>query len=285
MVVGHDDEYLQKTTGTEGAVSGNDLIVTISIMASNLMVGTYQVLSRSLFFVNQYFSGVGACYVIYYNSSRKLIMLQNDGNNVVSPNGQTYLTTTPRASQVAANSQCSMDLGQITYTDPGTNDVTLHFPMTFFPAFQTAGPQQKGVYSYPIDRASQAAGTSPVGTWTVAPAPPPPDFSMTVTPTGSTVGMAKSATPVTYTVNVAQANSFSGTVTLGAVGLPGGAIATFNPPTITGSGSSTMTVAMNNVAVASNFAFSVVGQRGLLNHSATGSISVQDFVFTVSPTY
>ena len=39
---------------------------------------------------------------------------------------------------------------------------------------------------------------------------------------GTTVGMAKSSTPVTYTVNVAQVNSLSGTVTLEAVGLPGG---------------------------------------------------------------
>ncbi len=110
---------------------------------------------------------------------------------------------------------------------------------------------------------------------------------MSVAPVSGIAAMAKSTTPLNYTVNVIvpPSNPFSGTVSLGAVGLPGGATATFNPPTITGAGSSTMSIAMNNVSVASNFTFSVIGQSGVLNRSATNSISVQDFMFVVSPAY
>ncbi len=71
-------------------------------------------------------------------------MLADDGNNTI---GLRFLGTTPGASQIASNTQCTMDLGQITYADPGTNDVTLHIPVAAFTeTFRTTGPATKGVY-------------------------------------------------------------------------------------------------------------------------------------------
>ena len=49
-------------------------------------------------------------------------------------------------------------------------------------------------------------------------------------------------TNTTYTVTMIGSGGYTGTVTLNASGLPAGATATFNPPSITSSGSSTMTV-------------------------------------------
>ena len=204
--------------------SGNDLIVTIPIVASSLMIGTYNIflstgswnfsapngywkpiattpprpttsvmpgsgtgmsatydvtissagvdksraLSRSLFFVNQYFSGAGGCYLIYQNTNRQLIMLKDDGNEIAT-NGLRFLGTTPGASQIASNTQCVMDLGQITYADPGTNDVTLHIPVAAFTeGFRTTGPATKGVYSVPIDRAGNGPHELADSEWDLA---------------------------------------------------------------------------------------------------------------------
>ncbi len=318
--------------------SGSDLLVTIPIVATNLMVGTYSIyinygngwnfsspngywqpiatlpppptssvlpasgqgfstafdvkltsagpgksraISRSLFFVNQYFSGVGACYAIYYNTSRKLILLSDDGNNVVA-NGQTFLTPTPRSSQMAQSSQCSMDLGQVTYADPGTNDVTLHFPITFMPNFATVGPQSKGVYSFPIDRANQTPGTSPVGAWVV----PIPDYSITVAPASGAITYAGSNLPVTYNVNVTPINGFSGKVTLAGSGFPGGAKVTFDPPEISPGTASVMTINPIHIKSAGNFTVVVSGQSGLIFRAAQGSqLAVQDFAIDVTPVY
>jgi len=46
----------------------------------------------------------------------------------------------------------------------------------------------------------------------------------------------------TYTASVGALNGFGGTVTLSASGLPTGATASFQPATVTGAGSSTLTV-------------------------------------------
>ena len=73
-------------------------------------------------------------------------------------------------------------------------------------------------------------------------------------------------------------------MTLTAPGLPTGASASFNPPTISGSGSSIMTV----IAPASgtgNFTVAASGSSGSLSHSAVSVLSVRDFILTVSPAY
>ena len=121
----------QPPTSTVLPVSGQVMNATFDTVISSTGVGHSRAISRSLFIVNQYASGVGACYVIYTNSNRQLIMLQDSGNNVAY-NGTVFLGTTPHASQIANNTQCTMDLGQITYSDPGTNSVSLHIPVQSF---------------------------------------------------------------------------------------------------------------------------------------------------------
>ena len=271
--------------------SGTGMNATFDVTLSSSGVGKSRALSKSLFIINQYASGVGACYAIYTNTNHKLIMLADSGNSIVS-NGSVFLGTTPGPSQIASNSQCTMDLGQITYADPGTNDVSLHIPVqSFSTLFSNTGPQTKQVYSVPIDRAGQVPTTWPStsnGTWLVAPAPPPippADFTISAAPVGSTTTVARSNLQVNYTVNVTPVNGFSGTVNLAATGLPGGATATFSPAFITGSGSAMMTIHPDNTNIAGNFDLFVTGQSGQISHSsAKQQISFQDFTYTISPT-
>src|SRR5262249_10947314 len=64
-------------------------------------------------------------------------------------------------------------------------------------------------------------------------------FTISASPGSRIVTPGASAS---YTATITAQNSFSGSVTLSAAGLPSGASATFNPPSITGSGTSTVTI-------------------------------------------
>src|SRR5208282_3959737 len=64
------------------------------------------------------------------------------------------------------------------------------------------------------------------------------DFTMAATPSSQTVTIGNATN---YTATVGALAGFSGTVTLSASGLPSGATASFNPATVSGAGSSTVT--------------------------------------------
>jgi len=66
-----------------------------------------------------------------------------------------------------------------------------------------------------------------------------PDFTVSASPSTQTVIVGNATT---YTASIGALNGFGGVVTLGASGLPAGATAGFSPATVTGTGSSTLTV-------------------------------------------
>jgi hypothetical protein len=66
-----------------------------------------------------------------------------------------------------------------------------------------------------------------------------PDFTISATPPSQSVGRGQTAT---FTVTVTAQNGFNGLVTLSATGNPKFSTVTFNPKTVTGSGTSTMSV-------------------------------------------
>jgi hypothetical protein len=113
---------------------------------------------------------------------------------------------------------------------------------------------------------------------------PRPDFTVTVTAPASPIAYAGGNT-ATYTVAVAAVNGFNGTVTLTPPQLPSGFTATFGSNTITGAGSTTVTVAAPSGGVG-NIAISVTGTSGSLTHTASGgTLAIQDFTAVLSPAY
>jgi hypothetical protein len=109
------------------------------------------------------------------------------------------------------------------------------------------------------------------------------DFSISVSPSSQTLNPGNSTT---YTVTIGALNGFSGVVTLSASGLPSGASAGFSPATITGSGTSTMTVTTGTGAPTGNSTLSITGTSGSLTHSATATLvvaSAADFSIFASP--
>ena len=97
------------------------------------------------------------------------------------------------------------------------------------------------------------------------------DFSISLTPTARTVNRGSSAS---YTVNINPFGGFSGTVNLSVSGLPAGATGTFNPDTVAGGGSSTLTIDTLDSTPLGNYVPTVTATSGGLSHAATLSLNV-----------
>jgi hypothetical protein len=91
------------------------------------------------------------------------------------------------------------------------------------------------------------------------------DFSISVSPPSQTVKRGSSAT---YNVTVGATGGFSGSVALSLIGLPARTSASFSPSSVTGSGSSTLTVKTNKPAKTGTYILTVTGTSGSLSRSA-----------------
>jgi uncharacterized protein (DUF58 family) len=107
-----------------------------------------------------------------------------------------------------------------------------------------------------------------------------PDFSVTATPSSQTV---PPGTGTSYTVTVTPSNGFNGTVTFNVLGLPSGATATFNPSSVTGSGSSTMSVSTSSSTPEGSYPLTITATSGSLTHTTQVTLVVADFSVSASP--
>ena len=106
---------------------------------------------------------------------------------------------------------------------------------------------------------------------------PPPniDFNLSVPTTIFTVPPGGAQT---YTVTVSPINGFNGTVTLSVepFSLPDFSTASFSPPTITGSGTSTLTLITSPSTPTGFYRFIVDGVSGSLGHSEDITVNVSN---------
>ena len=112
-----------------------------------------------------------------------------------------------------------------------------------------------------------------------------PDYSVSATPASQTVTQGNSTT---YTVTVTPTGGFTGTVNLSASGLPANASASFNPPSVTTSGSSTMTVTTASTTPTGSFPLTITGTSGTTTHTASVTLVVNapvvgDFSISATP--
>jgi subtilase family serine protease len=105
-------------------------------------------------------------------------------------------------------------------------------------------------------------------------------FALTTTPNDLTV--IQGGVPGTSTVALSTANGFSGPVTLAASGLPSGVSASFNPSTISGSQTSTLSLTASNSVTIGNSTATVTGTSGSLVATAAIALSI-DFAMSISP--
>jgi uncharacterized membrane protein len=100
----------------------------------------------------------------------------------------------------------------------------------------------------------------------------PPDFALSISPGSRNVSRGGSTS---YTVSVSSLSGFTGTVTLSVSGLPQGATASFNPSSVTGTGSSTLKVQTTSSTSLGKATLVVTGTSGSTSHRATASLTVK----------
>lgn len=108
----------------------------------------------------------------------------------------------------------------------------------------------------------------------------PPDFAISATPSSGNVAPGNGTT---YSVNVAPLNGFNGTVSFSVSGLPGGATSSFNPTSVQGSGSSTLSITTPGGTSTGSYPLTITATSGNLTHSTQVTLVVADFSISVSP--
>jgi hypothetical protein len=114
----------------------------------------------------------------------------------------------------------------------------------------------------------------PSGTYP-GPNVPPPDFSITSSPTSLTIQKGSSGTSA---ITVTSMNGFNQPVQLTKSGVPSGVTAALNPQQVTppagGSTTSTLTVSVSTTATPGSYTLTVTGTSGALTHSTYISLEV-----------
>ncbi len=169
----------------------------------------------------------------------------NDPDGSISAYSWTFPGGSP-ASSSAANA------GAVTYATPGSYVAT--FTVT----------DNRGLASAPVTR-----------TITVA------DFTLTGTPASRTVVPGGSTT---YTATVSPVNGFTGSVAFSVTGLPSGATATFNPVSVTTSGTTTMSVSTTAATPPGSYPLTIRGTSGPRTRTVNVTLVVNgDFTISATP--
>lgn len=99
-----------------------------------------------------------------------------------------------------------------------------------------------------------------------------PGFALSVSPSSETIARGKSGT---YTVTVTGNQGFSGTVALNVSGLAPKTTGTFNPTSVTNSGSSRLTVNVRPQAPRGTHSLTIRGTSGSQVQSTTANLTIR----------
>jgi hypothetical protein len=141
--------------------------------------------------------------------------------------------------------------------------------------------------SFPLTITGTSGTTTHTASVTlVVTAPVVGDFSVTASPASQTVTAGNGTS---YSATTTGSGGFTGVVSWSSSGLPTGANASFNPTSVTGSGSSTMSVTTSTTTPAGTYTLTITGTSGSLVHSTTVTLVVNpapvpDFTISDSPT-
>jgi|SRR5579859_1549991 len=176
----------------------------------------------------------------------------NDPDGTISSYSWTFPGGSPSTSSVASP-------GNVAYASAGSFTATLTV----------------------TDNANLSDPNPPTRTIIVNPAP---DFSISASPSSQSTSPGGNAS---YNVSVGALNGFTDTVNFSVSGVPAGASASFAPPSVAGSGSSTLTVTTSASTAAGSYVLSVTGTTATLSHSVNVTLVVNsagDFALSASPT-
>jgi hypothetical protein len=135
----------------------------------------------------------------------------------------------------------------------------------------TAATMTPGTYTLTLNGTDGTLSHSTTVTVTVN-APVTGDFSITATPSSRTISRGSSTT---FSVTVANSGGFSGVVSFSVAGLPSRTSASFSPSSVSGSGSSTLTIKTNKPTARGTYQLTIYGTSGSLQHSAGVTLTIQ----------
>ena len=206
------------------------------------------------------------------------------------------LSATPGSQTVVQGNSTSYT---VTLTPINGYAGTVNFTVTGLPAgasgaFTPASLTASGTTSLAVTTAT----TTPAGTYTltitgsdgtlshtatVTLVVNQPDFSLAATPASQSVQQGGSTS---YTVTMTAINGYAGTANLSVSGLPVGATAAFTPASLTGSGTSTLSITTVNPTTSGSYPLTITGSDGTLTHTASVTliVSAPDFSLSATPT-
>lgn len=148
-------------------------------------------------------------------------------------------------------------------------------------SIQTAADTPGGTYTFTVTGTSGPLVRTATATLVVL----APDFSLSASPTSQTVQIGQSTN---YAVTLTPVNDYAGTVNFSVSGLPAGATATFNPASITTSGTTSLLVSTSASTLAGSYPLVITGADGVRTHSITVDLEVStqptaDFAISAAP--
>jgi hypothetical protein len=107
------------------------------------------------------------------------------------------------------------------------------------------------------------------------------NFTLSATPASQAVMPGQNAT---YTATVTPASGFTGMVAFTVSGLPAGAVGTFTPPSVTGSGSTSLLITTAGTTPSGTYPLVISGTSGSITRTANVTLIVNgDFTIAASP--
>ncbi len=201
-------------------------------------------------------------------------------NVTVNPAPDFSISLTPSSQSVAQGNGANYT---VTITPANGFSDTVSFSVSGLPSGASASFAPSTVSGQGTSTLNVATTSStPVGSYTLTITASSPSLSHSVT-AGLTVNSAQdfslSASPSslsiargnsgTYTVSIAALQGFAGSVNLKVTGVPNRVTASFNPATVSGSGSSALSVQTGRKSHAGTYNLTITGTSGNLAHSTT----------------
>lgn len=223
-------------TGTSGSLTHT---TTITLTVTQTVVGNFTISATPA--SNTVTAGGGTSYTV-----------------TVTGSGGFTGTVTFGISGLPAGAGASFNPGSVTGSGSTTMSVT------------TSTSTPAGTYTLTITGSSPGLSHSTTVTLVVN-AAQNPDFGISVSPSSLTVSRGSSGS---YTVTITGVNGFAGAVSLSVSGLGSRTTASFNPTSVTGSGTSTLTITAGNRATRGTRTITIKGTSGTLSHSTTATLTI-----------
>ena len=182
--------------------------------------------------------------------------------------GSSTITVTPSGGFTGSVTLSASGLPSGVTASFGTNPTTSTSSVTFAASATAA----TGTSTVTITGTSGSLTHTTTVSLTVNPVGGTPDFTISASP--STLAVRR-GTSGHYTVTITGQNGFTGAVSLSVSGLGSRVSGSFSPTSVTGSGSSTLTVTVNRRASTGNRTLTITGTSGSLSHSTTATLTVQ----------